>query len=164
MTSDRECVKNCKGVVLATPSFAVRTTARAVASLLEPSAVLVSVSKGIEKDTALTLTDAIAQEVGEGHPIVALSGPSHAEEVGRKVPTAVVSASKDQKAAELVQDCFMNGRFRVYTSPDIVAVDCEGHRVVNYSALIPLLTKSIQELNSQIETLKAEIEALKSGK
>ena len=48
--------------------------------------------------------------------------------------------------------------------PDIVAVDCEGHRVVNYSALIPLLTKSIQELNSQIETLKAEIEALKSGK
>ena len=73
LTSDRECVKNCKVVVLATPSFAVRTTARAVASLLEPSAVLVSVSKGIEKDTALTLTDAIAQEVGEGHPIVALS-------------------------------------------------------------------------------------------
>ena len=81
LTSDRECVKNCKVVVLATPSFAVRTTARAVASLLEPSAVLVSVSKGIEKDTSLTLTDAIAQEVGEGHPIVALSGPSHAEEV-----------------------------------------------------------------------------------
>lgn len=48
--------------------------------------------------------------------------------------------------------------------PDIVAVDCEGHRVVNYSALIPLLTKSIQELNSQIETLKAEVETLKSAK
>ena len=58
-------------------------------------------------------------------------------------------------------------RINVYNKqelPDIVAVDCEGHRVVNYSALIPLLTKSIQELNSQIETLKAEIEALKSGK
>lgn len=68
LTSDRECVKNCKVVVLATPSFAVRTTARAVASLLEPSAVLVSVSKGIEKDTSLTLTDAIAQEVGRGIP------------------------------------------------------------------------------------------------
>ena len=101
LTSDRECVKNCKVVVLATPSFAVRTTARAVASLLEPSAVLVSVSKGIEKDTSLTLTDAIAQEVGEGHPIVALSGPSHAEEVGRGVPTVVVSASRDKAAAEL---------------------------------------------------------------
>ena len=123
LTSDRECVKNCKVVVLATPSFAVRTTARAVASLLEPSAVLVSVSKGIEKDTALTLTDAIAQEVGEGHPIVALSGPSHAEEVGRHVPTAVVVASERRQAAELVQDAFMNGRLRIYTSPDIVGVE-----------------------------------------
>lgn len=66
LTSDRECVKNCKVVVLATPSFAVRTTARAVASLLEPSAVLVSVSKGIEKDTSLTLTDAIAPGSGGG--------------------------------------------------------------------------------------------------
>ena len=119
LTSDRECVKNCKVVVLATPSFAVRTTARAVASLLEPSAVLVSVSKGIEKDTSLTLTDAIAQEVGEGHPIVALSGPSHAEEVGRGVPTVVVSASRDKAAAELVQDLFMNERFRVYASDDV---------------------------------------------
>ena len=123
LTSDRECVKNCKVVVLATPSFAVRTTARAVASLLEPSAVLVSVSKGIEKDTALTLTDAIAQEVGEGHPIVALSGPSHAEEVGRGVPTVVVSASRDKAAAELVQDLFMNERFRVYASDDVVGVE-----------------------------------------
>ena len=104
MTSDRECVKNCKVVVLATPSFAVRTTARAVASLLETSAVLVSVSKGIEKDTSLTLTDAIAQEVGEGHPIVALSGPSHAEEVGRHVPTGVVAASEDLELARQVQD------------------------------------------------------------
>ena len=123
LTSDRECVKNCKVVVLATPSFAVRTTARAVASLLEPSAVLVSVSKGIEKDTSLTLTDAIAQEVGEGHPIVALSGPSHAEEVGRGVPTVVVSASRDKAAAELVQDLFMNERFRVYASDDVVGVE-----------------------------------------
>ena len=126
LTSDRECVKNCKVVVLATPSFAVRTTARAVASLLEPSAVLVSVSKGIEKDTSLTLTDAIAQEVGEGHPIVALSGPSHAEEVGRGLPTGCVAASVSQAAALTVQDAFMNDRFRVYTSPDIVGVELSG--------------------------------------
>ena len=82
-----------------------------------------SVSKGIEKDTSLTLTDAIAQEVGEGHPIVALSGPSHAEEVGRGVPTVVVSASRDKAAAELVQDLFMNERFRVYASDDVVGVE-----------------------------------------
>ena len=123
LTSDLACVKGCGAVVLATPSFAVRTTARAAAPLLEEGAVLVSVSKGIEKDTSLTLTEAISQEVGEGHPIVALSGPSHAEEVGRHVPTAVVSASRDKAAAELVQDLFMNERFRVYASDDVVGVE-----------------------------------------
>ena len=123
LTSDTDCVRGCGAVVLATPSFAVRTTARTVAPLLDPGAVLVSVSKGIEKDTSLTLTDAIAQEVGKDHPIVALSGPSHAEEVGRRVPTAVVSASQDRSAAELVQDLFMNERFRVYASDDVVGVE-----------------------------------------
>ncbi|MBM6725192.1 NAD(P)H-dependent glycerol-3-phosphate dehydrogenase [Pseudoflavonifractor phocaeensis] len=123
LTSDSSCVKGCGVVVLATPSFAVRTTARALAPLLEPGTVLVSVSKGIEKDISLTLTEAIAQEVGERCPIVALSGPSHAEEVGRQIPTAVVSASKDRSAAELVQDLFMNERFRVYASDDVVGVE-----------------------------------------
>ena len=123
LTSDSSCVKGCGVVVLATPSFAVRATARALAPLLEPGTVLVSVSKGIEKDTSLTLTEAIAQEVGERCPIVALSGPSHAEEVGRQIPTAVVSASKDRSAAELVQDLFMNERFRVYASDDVVGVE-----------------------------------------
>jgi len=123
LTSDMDCVKDCKAIVLATPSFAVGTTARALAPLLAPGAVLVSVSKGIEKETSCTLTEVIAREVGEGHPIVALSGPSHAEEVGRRVPTAVVSASADQRAAELVQDLFMNPRFRVYATDDVVGVE-----------------------------------------
>ena len=123
LTSDIHCVEGCGAVVLATPSFAVRTTARAVAPLLEPGAVLISVSKGVEKDTSLTLTDAIAEEIGSDRPIVALSGPSHAEEVGRHVPTVVVSASKDKAAAELVQDLFMNERFRVYASDDVVGVE-----------------------------------------
>ena len=122
-TADLACVEGCGAVVLATPSFAVRTTARAAAPLLSPETVLVSVSKGIEKDTSLTLTQAIAQEIGEAHPIVALSGPSHAEEVGRHVPTVVVSASRSRAAAELVQDLFMNGRFRVYASDDVVGVE-----------------------------------------
>ena len=123
LTSDMDCVKGCQMVVLATPSFAVRTTARSLAPLLDKGTVVVSVSKGIEKDTSLTLTDAIAQELGPDFPVVALCGPSHAEEVGRHVPTAVVSASADQGAAELVQDVFMNQRFRVYTSPDIIGVE-----------------------------------------
>ncbi|OUN08242.1 glycerol-3-phosphate dehydrogenase [Flavonifractor sp. An92] len=123
LTSDLSCVKGCSLVVLATPSFAVRSTARNLAGVLDKGTVVVSVSKGIEKDTSMTLTDVIEQELGPDFPVVALCGPSHAEEVGRKVPTAVVSASKDQKAAELVQDRFMNSRFRVYTSPDIVGVE-----------------------------------------
>ena len=123
LTSDMACVKGCKVVILATPSFAIRTTARALSPLLDEGAVLVCVSKGIEKDTSLTLTDAIEEEAGAGHPIVALCGPSHAEEVGRGVPTTVVSASRDREAAELVQDLFMNRRFRVYASDDVVGVE-----------------------------------------
>ncbi len=123
LTSDMSCVKGCGVVVLATPSFAVRDTARALAERLDSGTVLVAVSKGIEKDTSLTLTQVIEEEVGLNHPIVALCGPSHAEEVGRHVPTAVVSASKDKSAAELIQTLFMNHRFRVYTSSDVVGVE-----------------------------------------
>ena len=123
LTADMACVKDCQVVVLATPSFAVRTTAAQVKDLLAPGTVLVSVSKGIEKDSALTLTQVIAQEVGPAHPIVALSGPSHAEEVGRGVPTVVVAASEDEHSAKLVQDLFMNERFRVYTTDDVIGVE-----------------------------------------
>lgn len=123
LTTDLNCVKDCKVVILATPSFAVRGTARQMGPLLDPGTAVVLVSKGIEKNTSLTLTQVVEQEVGEKCPVVALCGPSHAEEVGRHVPTAVVSASQDQQAAELVQDLFMNERFRVYTTDDVVGVE-----------------------------------------
>ena len=123
LTGDLHCAADCPVVVIATPSFAVRDTARQLAPLLLPDAVVVSVSKGIEKDTSLTMTQIIAEEIGPGHPVVALSGPSHAEEVSCKVPTAVVSASESQQAAELVQDLFMNEHFRVYASDDILGVE-----------------------------------------
>ena len=123
ITNDLSCVKGCKVVVLATPSFAVRETARQMAPMLDPGTAVVLVSKGIEKDTSLTLTQVVEQEVGPRCPVVALCGPSHAEEVGRGVPTAVVSASVDRKAAELAQDLFMNERFRVYTSDDVIGVE-----------------------------------------
>ncbi|MEG1858663.1 MAG: NAD(P)-binding domain-containing protein, partial [Pseudoflavonifractor sp.] len=123
LTSSLNAVQDCKVVVLATPSFAVRATARQLAGLIPQDAVIVSVSKGIEKDTSLTLTQVIEEELGEDCKVVALSGPSHAEEVGRGVPTTVVSASKSQAAAELVQDLFMNERFRVYASDDVLGVE-----------------------------------------
>ena len=123
LTTDMAAVKGCGVVVLATPSFAVRATAAKLRALADPGTVLVSVSKGIEKDTSLRLSQVIRQEVGEACPVVVLSGPSHAEEVGRHVPTAVVSASAGPATARLVQDLFMNDRFRVYTSSDPVGVE-----------------------------------------
>ena len=123
VTSEFDTVPHSGLVVLATPSFAVRATARRVAPLLAPGTVIVSVAKGIEKDTNLRLTQIIEEETGGKFPVVALSGPSHAEEVGRRVPTGVVAACRDMEVAQYVQDVFMSPRFRVYTNTDVVGVE-----------------------------------------
>ena len=111
-TWDLSCVRGCGVVVMATPSFGVRSTAEGIRGMLTPETILVSVSKGIEKGSSLRMTEIIRQATGDLCPVVALSGPSHAEEVARRVPTAVVSACPDQAAAETVQDLFLNDRFR----------------------------------------------------
>ncbi len=123
LTTDMNAVKGCGAVVIATPSFAVRSTAAKLREIADPGTVLISVSKGIEKDTSLRLSEAIEQEVGDKCPVAVLSGPSHAEEVGRSIPTAVVAAADDIRHAQLVQDLFMNSRFRVYTSTDRVGTE-----------------------------------------
>lgn len=122
-TTDLATVRGCELVVMATPSFAVRGTAAKLKELLDPGTILVSVSKGIEKDSSLRLSQVIQAEVGDKCPVVVLSGPSHAEEVGRHIPTGVVAAADDLKLAEKVQDVFMNRRFRVYTSDDKVGTE-----------------------------------------
>ena len=114
LTTDMAAVKGCGLVVVATPSFAVRSTARQLRELADPGTILVSVSKGIEKDSSLRLSQVIEEEVQGKCPVVVLSGPSHAEEVGRKIPTGVVVASEDLELAGKVQDLFMNRRFRVH--------------------------------------------------
>ncbi len=122
-STDMACVKGCGLMVLATPSFAVRTTAAKLKELADPGTILVSVSKGIEKDTSLRLSQVIEEEL-QGHcPVVVLSGPSHAEEVGRHIPTGVVAAADTMELAQKVQDIFMNQRFRVYTSDDKVGTE-----------------------------------------
>ena len=110
-------------VVMATPSFAVRETARMAVPLLREDAVVVSAAKGVERDTALCMTQVIEEELGGKGRVAALSGPSHAEEVGRRAPTGCVAASRDMAAAELVQDVFMSPRFRVYTNSDVLGVE-----------------------------------------
>ena len=126
VTSDISCVSGADLVVCASPSYAVRGTAKAAAPHLGPDTVLVSVSKGIEKGTNLRMSQLVREETGDRFPVVALSGPSHAEEVGVRLPTGCVSACPDERAARLVQDTFMNDYFRVYTSPDIVGVELSG--------------------------------------
>ena len=122
-STDMACVKGCGAIVMATPSFAVRSTAAQLRELADEGTIIISVSKGIEKDTSLRLSQIIEQEVGGKCPVVVLSGPSHAEEVGRHIPTAVVAAADDEKVAEVVQDLFMNQRFRVYTTDDKIGTE-----------------------------------------
>lgn len=126
ITSDLSCLKNADLVVCATPSFAVRETGRKALPYLREETVLVSVSKGIERDTNLRMSQILQEETHNICKVVALSGPSHAEEVGRRLPTGCVSACPDREAARLVQDAFMNEYFRIYTSYDIVGVELSG--------------------------------------
>ena len=123
LTADMACLTEAELVVVAVPSYAVRETAHAAALLLRPGTLLVTAAKGIERDTHLRMSQILEQETEGAFPIAALSGPSHAEEVGRGLPTGCVAASVSQAAALTVQDAFMNDRFRVYTSPDIVGVE-----------------------------------------
>lgn len=122
-SNDMACVKGCGAIVLATPSFAVRSTAAKLRELAEEGAIIISVSKGIEKDSSLRLSQVIEEEMGGKCPVVVLSGPSHAEEVGRHIPTAVVAAANHLEHAELVQNLFMNQRFRVYTTDDKIGTE-----------------------------------------
>lgn len=123
ITADISCLREAELAVMATPSFAVRQTARLAAPYFRDGITLVSVSKGMEKGSFLRLSQVIAEETGGKHPVAVLSGPSHAEEVGRGVPTGCVSAAEDIRTAEQVQDIFMNRRFRVYASRDVVGVE-----------------------------------------
>ncbi len=112
-------------VVFAVPSVYIRSVAESAKPFIKPNVVIVSVAKGIEKDTYLTMTEIIEDVLGKRR-IVALSGPTHAEEVGIGLPTAIVSASDDREAAAYVQRVFSNTYFRTYTNTDIRGVELCG--------------------------------------
>lgn len=133
-TKDLEVAKDADIIVMAVPSFAVRATARKLSEFVGKNQTLVNVSKGIEKETSKRLSEIIEEEVGTEAEIVVLSGPSHAEEVGRGVPTAVIATSRSKLAAKTVQDTFMNENFRVYITDDIVGVEL-GAAMKNVMAL-----------------------------
>ena len=125
-TTDLEMACKDKNIlVLAVPSVYTRNTSHSMAPYVTDGQIIVNVAKGVEENTLLTLSDIIEEEIPCANVCV-LSGPSHAEEVGRGLPTTVVVGSRDQKTAEYMQDTFMNDFFRVYTSSDILGIELGG--------------------------------------
>jgi len=113
-------------VVAAIPSHGLRQAIRAAAPHLADRAVIVSATKGLEADTLLRMSEVLAQEIGARRAVVVLSGPSFASEVAQELPTAVLAASADAAATELVQADFRARTFRLYASDDVVGVEIGG--------------------------------------
>jgi glycerol-3-phosphate dehydrogenase (NAD(P)+) len=111
--------------ITAIPTVYLRSTLLPVANALRGDRPVVSLAKGLENGTFLRPTEILVQLLGE-RPVAVLSGPSHAEEVGRGLPATVVAASSDIDLARWVQQCFSTDRFRVYTNPDVVGVELAG--------------------------------------
>ena len=125
-TSDlAKAVKDKDFIVMAVPSPFTRSTAKSMSPYIPEGQIIVDVAKGIEEDTLMTLSRQIEQEISQAD-VAVLSGPSHAEEVGRGIPTSVVIGAKTKKTAEYLQSMFMNEVFRVYTSPDILGMELGG--------------------------------------
>ncbi len=122
-TADLEVAMNDKEIlVLSVPSVFVRSTARRMKAFCKEGQIIVDVAKGIEEDTLMTMTQIIKEEIPQCEP-VALSGPSHAEEVSRGLITTCVVGSHKKETAEYVQSLFMSPAFRVYTSPDVLGIE-----------------------------------------
>ena len=140
ISGDYGCVAGCKIVVVACPSFPIRSVCRGIAPYLDEDAVLVSVAKGIEEGTRLRMSQVVQQETGKS--VVVLTGPSHAEEVALDMPTGLLAACEDRDLAELVQDTFMSDTLRIYTSPDAVGAEL-GAALKNVIALCAGVTDGL---------------------
>lgn len=126
ITSDKEvATKDQEILVFAVPSPFIRKTAESLKAFISPNQIIVNVSKGLEDVTLFTLQEVI-NDVLPNNDVVVLSGPSHAEEVARNIPTSVVVASKNEEAILKVQNAFMNEAFRVYGSKDSLGIEIGG--------------------------------------
>lgn len=125
-TTDLElAIKGKDMLVLAVPSPFTRSTSKSMAPFVEQDQLIVNVAKGIEDVTYMTLTDIIEQEIPQA-TVAVLSGPSHAEEVGKDMPTTLVAGARKKKTAEYIQNAFMSDVLRVYTSPDMLGIELGG--------------------------------------
>ncbi len=120
-----ECTDGAELIITAAPSPATRTTAKQLAPHVKEGQNLINISKGLEEKTLMRLSQVYKEEIPQAN-ISVMSGPSHAEEVSRGLPTTNVVASDDLETAEFIQDIFMGDMFRVYTSTDIIGVELGG--------------------------------------
>lgn len=126
LTADLEETMADKNIlVLSVPSVYVRQTARRMAPYLVPGQIVTNVAKGVEDKTLLTLSQVIEEELPAAN-VTVLSGPSHAEEVSRGLPSTCVVGARKKSTAEYVQNIFMSQVFRVYTSPDVMGIELGG--------------------------------------
>ena len=126
ITDDLKEAMDSKDVlVLAVPSPFTRSTSRMMREYLKKGQIVVNVAKGIEEHTLYTLTDIMEEEM-PGVDAAVLSGPSHAEEVGKGLPTTCVAGAHSRETAEYLQNIFMSPTFRVYTSPDMLGIELGG--------------------------------------
>lgn len=125
ITFSKDLEKTIKGkdiLVLAVPSAFTRSTAASMKPFVENGQIIVNVAKGIEENTLMTLSQIIEEEIPQA-VVAVLSGPSHAEEVGRGIPTTIVVGARKRNTAEYIQNIFMNDVFRVYVSPDVLGIE-----------------------------------------
>ncbi len=140
ISGDYACASGCPLVVMASPSFPMRSVCRGVAPFLDEGCIVVSVTKGLEQGTQKRMSEIVAEETHRD--VVVLTGPSHAEEVALEVPTGLLAASENKAHAEFVQDAFMSDSFRVYTSPDPVGAEL-GAALKNVIALCAGITDGL---------------------
>ena len=124
-TDDKEAVEGKDLLVMAVASRFTRSTSARLSKLVAPGQKILNVSKGIEDDTLMTLSQIIEQEIPQAD-VAVMSGPSHAEEVSRGVPTTIVVGATTRETAEYIQNLFMNEVFRVYISPDVLGIELGG--------------------------------------
>lgn len=166
----------CSGrdlLVLAVPSPYTRSTAHSMSPFVREGQLIVNVAKGIEEHSLMTLSDIIEEEIPQAE-VAVLSGPSHAEEVGRGLPTTIVVGARKKSTAEYIQELFMSPVFRVYTSPDILGIEI-GAALKNVIALAAgtadglgygdntkaaLITRGIAEISRLAVAMGAQAETL----
>ena len=159
----KEAVDNKDVLILAVPSKAIRSVSKSLKDIIKDNQIIVNVAKGLEENTLKTMTDIIEEELNGKNPQVAvLSGPSHAEEVGKGIPTTCVVSAHNKELTLYLQNIFMNPSFRVYTSPDMLGIEIGGalKNVIALAAGIAdglnygdntkaaLITRGIKEISS----------------